>query len=317
MKALVLFILLVTACTIAHAENYYFESDGVDENDMKILDDLSSLEKRKLKGLAINPGQVQFAFGSGIPSIVCAPLELTDLILERDERMLSVQLGDSARWSVDSVVSGEDNQRVEHLIIKPLDSGIKTSLLIATDKRTYHLRLKASETDFMPEVRFTYPENGHGSLGTKLENLNRNLAINRKQSRAHGYENTTTFVEQSSPLVRKVSTFKSYSASNTTAEISKNSKSIYQLSGEISLMPLTVEDDGTNTYITMPMTNGSEMPALVCPTDSYLSDAQGSVNYHIEEDMYVVEGIYDHLRLVQKSGSKDLYVDIKRNSHES
>ncbi|MGN0916089.1 MAG: TrbG/VirB9 family P-type conjugative transfer protein [Succinivibrio sp.] len=317
MKTLVLFIFLATTYGIAHAENYYFESDGVDENDMKILGDLSSLEKRKLKGLALNPGQVLFAFGSGIPSVVCAPLELTDLILEKGERMLSVQLGDSARWAVDSVVSGEDNQRVEHLIIKPLDSGIKTSLLIATDKRTYHLRLKASETDFMPEVRFTYPEQGHGSLGTKLESLNRNLARNTQQIRANSYDATAPFVESSAPIVRKVGSFKSYSSAANTTGYSKNKRSIYQLSGEISLMPLTVEDDGTNTYITMPMTNSSEMPALVCPKDSYLSDAQGSVNYHIEGDMFVVEGIYDHLRLLHKSSSKDLYVDIKRNSHES
>ena len=45
-----------------------------------------------------------------------------------------------------------------HLIIKPLDEGLKTSLVVTTTKRTYHLLLQSSFDRFMHYVTFNYPE---------------------------------------------------------------------------------------------------------------------------------------------------------------
>jgi Conjugal transfer protein len=85
---------------------------------------------------------VQFRFGQSLPSIVCAILQVTDIELQPGEAVTHINLGDSTRWSVESALSGSGADQVEHLIIKPRDIGLSTSLVVTTDRRTYHLLLR-------------------------------------------------------------------------------------------------------------------------------------------------------------------------------
>ena len=72
--------------------------------------------------------------------------------------MNSLHLGDTARWTVEPAVTGTGPQAVQHLIIKPMDTGLETSLIVTTDRRTYHLRLRSHRAEFMPRVAFIYPD---------------------------------------------------------------------------------------------------------------------------------------------------------------
>ena len=160
--------------------NAYLQEDAgayLDEQDQNTLEKLRILESRKLKGEALSPGKVVFTYGSGIPTVVCAILELTDITLQEGERTLSVQLGDAVRWNVDSAVSGEGTSRVEHLIIKALDSELKTSMLVTTDRRSYHFRLKSTASDYMPQVSFYYP-NSKIMKKTQRSDYGSNTALN-------------------------------------------------------------------------------------------------------------------------------------------
>jgi type IV secretory pathway VirB9-like protein len=47
---------------------------------------------------------------------------------------------------------------VQHLIIKPLDVGLETSMVVTTNRRSYHLKLRSHRSQYMPQVAFTYPE---------------------------------------------------------------------------------------------------------------------------------------------------------------
>lgn len=135
----------------------FADNVDLDDRDLKTLSKLDLLDAKQVAGTAYKAGLVTFAYGSGIPTVVCALLELTDLAFEKGESILSVQLGDSVRWNIESAISGSANDSVEHLIVKPLEAGLKTSMLITTDRRTYHIRLKSTEADFMPAVVFSYP----------------------------------------------------------------------------------------------------------------------------------------------------------------
>ena len=72
--------------------------------------------------------------------------------------------------------TGHHRQRateVQHLIIKPMDVGLETSLVVTTNRRSYHFRLRSHRTEYMPQVSFTYPEEAQAKWD----------AIQRRESR--------------------------------------------------------------------------------------------------------------------------------------
>ena len=103
-------------------------------------------------------GAVVFLFGATEPSIVCAVLHVCDVQLQPGEQVNSINVGDSARWLIEPAVSGAGAGESQHLIIKPMDVGLSTSLVVTTDRRTYHIRLISHRTEFMPRVAFQYPD---------------------------------------------------------------------------------------------------------------------------------------------------------------
>ena len=138
-------------------DDYGYSDSNLDARDLSTIQKLDALDKRQVSAQAVLPGQVVFSYGSGIPTVVCALFEITDISMEKGERVFTVQLGDSTRWLIDSAVSGSGADRTEHIVVKALDNGLKTSLIITTNRRTYHIALKSSQKDFMPAVSFNYP----------------------------------------------------------------------------------------------------------------------------------------------------------------
>src|SRR5260370_32013361 len=102
-------------------------------------------------------GAVQFTWPAEIPSIVCAVLQVTDVALEPGEAITSVSTGDNLRWSVEAVVSGEGPGQQPHLIIKPFDRGLVTSVVVTTTRRSYHLTRRSTDQQSPHAVSFTYP----------------------------------------------------------------------------------------------------------------------------------------------------------------
>ena len=64
--------------------------------------------------------------------IYCAPLSVTDLQFQIGEKIISVGAGDTLRWQLSKTYSGSAAARIEHLLIKPIDSGLTNSLVITT-----------------------------------------------------------------------------------------------------------------------------------------------------------------------------------------
>jgi P-type conjugative transfer protein TrbG len=109
--------------------------------------------------VASEPGvssSVQFKFGESYPTVVAAVLQVTDIELQEGEIVNHINLGDSTRWTVESALSGSGANQISHLVIKPRDIGLSTSLIVTTDRRTYHLLLVSDEKEFMHDVTFQY-----------------------------------------------------------------------------------------------------------------------------------------------------------------
>lgn len=304
--------------------NYSAFADNVDldDRDLKTLSKLDLLDAKQVAGTAYKAGLVTFAYGSGIPTVVCALLELTDLAFEKGESILSVQLGDSVRWNIESAISGSANGSVEHLIVKPLEAGLKTSMLITTDRRTYHIRLKSTEADFMPAVVFSYPNSlklpskkhyGDDSYLQYTSNYESNEDHNDYSETNSSLKNyssvqNVSYEGNSRPALNVAATY-----NDSTQRRNYN----YSVDGDSKIIPQNVYDDGKRTFIVMnnPI-NSSYLPVLQeISSESFLffgEDKTNTINFTYFDNTFVVDGIYSHLRLISKNGEEKQSADVVR-----
>ena len=229
-------------------------------------------------------GTIRFLYGATQPSIICAVLQVCDVELQPGEQVNSLHLGDTARWTVEPAVTGSGRMEVQHLIIKPMDTGLETSLIVTTDRRTYHLRLRSHRTEFMPRVAFTYPE----------EAMAKWEKIRRQEQAAHD--------NQVMP---------------GTGEYLGNLDFDYTIEGQAAgWKPLRVYNDGVKTIIQMPATlSQTEAPILLVVRKDgglFTDEESVQVNYRLQNDRFIVDSIFDKAILVAGVGSSQDRVTIRR-----
>jgi len=86
-----------------------------------------------------------------------APGRVSDIALQPGESLIAVAAGDTARWVIGDTTSGSGPTRRTHILIKPAEPGLRTNLVITTDRRVYHLDL-ASGAIAMTGIAWTYPQ---------------------------------------------------------------------------------------------------------------------------------------------------------------
>jgi type IV secretion system protein VirB9 len=103
-------------------------------------------------------GVLRWTYGASLPSVVCSPFQVCDVALQPGERVTDIHVGDSARWIVGPAETGSGTSRTTHLIIKPTDAGLVSSMLVYTDVRTYSIKLISTQAQWTPLTAFSYPE---------------------------------------------------------------------------------------------------------------------------------------------------------------
>jgi type IV secretion system protein VirB9 len=228
-------------------------------------------------------GTIRFLFGQSQPSIVCAVLQVCDVELQPGEQVSSVNLGDAVRWLVEPALSGGGDDAIQHLVIKPLDVGLETSLMVTTNRRTYHLRLRSHRTEYMPRVAFSYPESAVSKW-----------AAVKKQA--------------ASQQARKGSTTKN--------EYLGNLDFAYRVNGNAPFKPSRVYNDGVKTIIEMPSTfSQGEAPTLLVIRESgsmFKEDDEVMVNYRIQDGRYIVDTLFEKAVLVAGVGLGQRKITIER-----
>ena len=313
---------VILSSLIFSSYSAFADNVDLDDRDLKTLSKLDLLDAKQVAGTAYKAGLVTFAYGSGIPTVVCALLELTDLAFEKGESILSVQLGDSVRWNIESAISGSANDSVEHLIVKPLEAGLKTSMLITTDRRTYHIRLKSTEADFMPAVVFSYPNSlklpskkhyGDDSYLQYTSNYDSNEDHNdysetNSSLKYYSSVQNVSYEGNSRPALNVAATY-----NDSTQRRNYN----YSVDGDSKIIPQNVYDDGKRTFIVMnnPI-NSSYLPVLQeISSESFLffgEDKTNTINFTYFDNTFVVDGIYSHLRLISKNGEEKQSAEVVR-----
>lgn len=104
----------------------------------------------------------QYPFAEGaLYQVYAKPGQVTDIALQEGEQLVGtgpVAAGDTVRWIIGDTTSGAGPGARVHILVKPVRSDIATNLVINTDRRTYHLELRANPLVYMASVSWTYPQ---------------------------------------------------------------------------------------------------------------------------------------------------------------
>lgn len=117
-------------------------------------------------------GGVQvFAWSPGrVFEVWTAPLRVTTLTLGEGETLVSKAAGDTIRWQIGEVTSGTGAARRTHVLLKPLERGLETNLVLTTNRRVYLLDLKSGAADaFNAAIAWDEPETS--APGANVEEL--------------------------------------------------------------------------------------------------------------------------------------------------
>jgi type IV secretion system protein VirB9 len=229
-------------------------------------------------------GVIRFLYGATLPTVVCAPLHVCDLALQPGEIVNNVNVGDKVRWNVSPAMSGSTAGEITHMIIKPTDAGLVSSMTIETNQRTYAVKLVSTEAQWMPLIGFNYPDD-----------------MERQWS---AYQQRAAWATASSTL--------------PSGQNIANLDFGFRLSGDDpAWRPLRVYTDGAKTYIQFPraMAFGAA-PALVGLDNGrhwFSRRPRQMVNYRVMGDRYIVDNVLDRAELVSGVGDDQTRVLITRD----
>ena len=241
---------------------------------------------------------VEFRFGQSLPSIVCAILQVTDIELQPGEVVTHINVGDSARWSVESALSGSGSDQVEHLIVKPRDIGLSTSLVVTTDRRTYHLLLVSDEAEFMHYVTFMYGDVAPSPAATS------GIASATPAPSPAPFPSDPPAVRNhgDGKQVRLV-------ARDPVEDVDES----YTVEGKADWKPVEVYSKNGKTYLEMPSSmRHKEAPVLFEEKKAgWFHHDKVLVNYRVHGRWYVVDRVLDKATLVSGVGGGQQKVDIR------
>lgn len=212
--------------------------------------------------------------------LYASPGQVSDIALQPGETLVSVSAGDTVRWVVGDTQSGAGAASRAHVLVKPISAGIRTNLMIATDRRTYHLELESTESGYMAALSWRYPADEIAELTAR-----NGRAITRE--------------------------------ANVIGEgLALDALSFdYRLSGdEPDWTPVRVFDDGHQVFIQMP----EDIAATDLPPLFVLGEGNDAelVNYRIRGQYYVVDRLFRAAELRLGTGNQTV-VRITKGARRS
>lgn len=90
--------------------------------------------------------------------LYAAPGQVSDIALQPGEKLTAVSAGDTVRWVIGDTVSGSGEDQRVHVLVKLFAPQLTTNLVIATDRRAYHLQLESTEKTAMAAISWIYAQ---------------------------------------------------------------------------------------------------------------------------------------------------------------
>ncbi|WP_422022263.1 P-type conjugative transfer protein TrbG [Pyruvatibacter mobilis] len=105
----------------------------------------------------INAIQVYPYTQGALYQLYTSPGNVSNIALQPGEKIVAVSAGDTVRWVIGDTVSGSGTAAQAHVLVKPIAEGLRTNLVIITDRRAYHLELTSTPETYMASVSWHYP----------------------------------------------------------------------------------------------------------------------------------------------------------------
>jgi type IV secretion system protein VirB9 len=193
-----------------------------------------------------------------------APGIVSDVALQPGEVLVSVAAGDTTRWVIGDTTSGAGAAKRTHILLKPIAPGLRTNLVITTDRRVYLISVVSRPGEGMAAISWTYPE----------DEL---IALKSAEAAARA-------------------------AAPVAADLAVDRLNFnYRIEGDhASWKPVRAFDDGTRTFIEFPPSAGmGEIPPLFVIGSSGRAEL---VNYRQSGRYYVVDRLFSvaELRIGEK-----------------
>jgi type IV secretion system protein VirB9 len=215
--------------------------------------------------------------------VYTAPGHVTDIALQEGERLVGpgpVAAGDTARWIIGDTLSGSGATTRVHILVKPTQADLRTNLVINTDRRTYHLELRATRATWMASVSWRYPQD--------------ELVALRRASAAEA---------ATAPVATGLAIEKLHFG--------------YRISGDAApWRPLRAFDDGKQVFVEFPagITQSDLPPLFVIGADRRSAEL---VNYRVRGRHMVVDQLFATAELRLGEGRNQRRVRITRDVSQS
>lgn len=202
----------------------------------------------------VNAIQVWPYADGALYQVYTSPGRVTVVALQEGEELVTVSAGDTVRWVVGDTASGAGASLRVTVLVKPTRTGLKTNLVITTNRRMYLLELSSTPQAWMASVSWDYPKD-------------RMLALQKQAQQA----------QVAAPVDSGLSL--------------EQIKFRYAITGDSPpWKPLRAFDDGQRVYIQFPggIVQGELPPLFVIGSQG---DGQ-LVNYRFRSPYYVVDRLF-------------------------
>jgi type IV secretion system protein VirB9 len=212
--------------------------------------------------------------------VYSSPSRVTDICLEENETPLEAPfVSDSERWILGGGKNKSGDSSVSHIYVKPRERGLTASMVINTDKRSYHILLRSYEETYMPIVRWQY----------KLYFPNDFFAPRRNQGNA---ADAAPPVEISKEITEVDPRFLSF-----------DYRIMYSLWSKPRWTPRLVYDDGKKTYITFnDIILQNEFPAI-------FENRNDVVNYRVSTNLIIIDKLIE--KITVRLGKQKIIIEKK------
>lgn len=204
---------------------------------------------------------------------------VTDVQLRPGEVVQKIASGNTTQWQVDVDII----DRVQHVYIKPMVSGIRTNMIINTDQRSY--RFLVNSTDEMEYVVvFNFAElDREAQLKAEAE------ALAAQQARLDNLKRLQNTHFNTNYKVIKT----------------KNVKTVY--------VPKNIFDDGQKTYIEVSDLALRDNLPLVYSYDDWEKGKLQLVNYRLKNNVIEIDKVVNKMRVMFSQNS---YFDVQNKNTE-
>lgn len=226
----------------------------------------------------VNAIQVWPYADGALYQVYTSPGRVTVVALQQGEELVTVSAGDTVRWIVGDTASGSGATLRVNILVKPTRIGLKTNLVVTTNRRTYLLELSSTPQAWMASASWDYPKD-------------RMLALKKQAQQAQSGAPVETDITLEQIRFR------------------------YAVSGDSPpWKPLRAFDDGERVYIQFPggIAQGELPPLFVIGPQG---DGQ-LVNYRFRSPYYVVDRLFGAAEL-RLGGDKTQVVRIERTDGAS